>query len=266
MGVLNVTPDSFSDGGQHDGVEAAVAHAERMRAEGADVIDVGGATTRPGAEPVPVEVELARVIPVIEALVARGVGPLSVDTTSAEVAERALAAGAHLVNDISAGTFEPELLAVVARWRVPIVLMHTRGRPKDMQTGTWTYRGGVVPAVRYALDQACARAQAAGIARDDIVIDPGIGFGKTVEENIALLSGLAFLGELGRPILVGTSRKSFLGALTGRPVGERVFATAATVAHAVAEGVALVRVHDVAPMVDVVKVAHALRERRLDTA
>lgn len=262
MGVLNVTPDSFSDGGQHDSVEAAVAHAERLRAEGADVIDVGGATTRPGADPVPVEVELARVIPVIEALAARRVGPLSIDTTSAEVADRALAAGAHLVNDISAGTFEPELLAVVARRRVPIVLMHTRGRPKDMQVGTWTYRGGVVPAVRQALEEACARAEAAGIAGEDIVIDPGIGFGKTVDENLALLAGLADLEALGRPILVGTSRKSFLGALTGRPVGERVFATAATVAHAVAAGVALVRVHDVAPMVDVVKVAQALRACR----
>jgi dihydropteroate synthase len=264
MGVLNVTPDSFSDGGQHDTVEAAVAHAERLRAEGADVIDVGGATTRPGAEPVPVVVELARVIPVIEALHARGLGPLSIDTTSAEVADRALAAGAHLVNDISAGTFEPELLAVVARHRVPVVLMHTRGRPKDMQLGTWTYRGGVVAAVREALEEACARAQAAGIAREDIVIDPGIGFGKTVDENLELLAGLTALGGLGQPILVGTSRKSFLGALTGRPVGERVFATAATVAHAVAQGVAIVRVHDVAPMVDVVKVAHALRGRRSD--
>jgi len=260
MGVLNVTPDSFSDGGQHDTIEAAVAHAERLRAEGADLIDVGGATTRPGAEPVPVAVELGRVIPVIEALSARGVGPLSVDTTSAEVADRALAAGAHLVNDISAGTFEPELLAVVARWRVPIVLMHTRGRPKDMQVGTWSYSGGVVSAVRASLQEACARAEAAGIARDDIVIDPGIGFGKTLQQNLALLRGAGSLVRLGLPVYLGPSRKSFIGAVTGAAIGERVMGTAAAVTAGVLAGAAFLRVHDVREMRQVIDVAVAMRD------
>ncbi len=261
MGVLNVTPDSFSDGGQHATVEAAVEHALQMRADGADIVDVGGATTRPGSLPVPVPLELARVLPVISALRARGIGPLSIDTTSAEVADQALAAGAHLVNDISGGSFEPEILAVARAHRAPIVLMHTRARPQDMQRGPWTYEGGVVAAVRASLEAACARAEAAGLAPDALVLDPGIGFGKTLEENLALLAGLPALVALGRPVLVGTSRKSFLGKLTGREVGDRVHATGATVALAVAKGAALVRVHDVAAMVDVVKVADAIMRR-----
>lgn len=258
MGILNVTPDSFSDGGRFLSPDRAVDHALAMMDEGADLIDVGGETTRPGSEPVSEAVELSRVVPVVRALAARGIGPISVDTTKAEVARRALEEGAALINDISAGTFEPELLSVVARAGAPIVLMHTRGRPSEMQRGAWTYEGGVVHAVSLALEAAIARAGAAGISRQQIVIDPGIGFGKTIDENLALLRGLAALKDLGCPILVGTSRKSFLGKLTGKEVGDRVFATASTVALAIAQGAAIVRVHDVAAMVDVARVADAV--------
>jgi dihydropteroate synthase len=259
MGILNITPDSFSDAGVNLDPERALDRALGMMDEGADLIDVGGETTRPGSEPVALEVELGRVLPVIERLAARGVGPLSIDTTKAEVARRALGAGAALVNDISGGTFEPAIRAVAAEARAPMVLVHTRGRPKTMQAGAWTYAGGVVAAVSRALRSLAAEAEAAGVARESIALDPGIGFGKTLDENLALLAGLSGLKALGYPLLVGTSRKSFLGQLTGRDVRHREFATAATVALAARAGVDLVRVHEVGPMVDVVRVAEAVR-------
>jgi dihydropteroate synthase len=261
MGILNVTPDSFSDGGMHIDPEAAIDHAFRMMDEGADLIDIGGESTRPDAERVSVESECARVLPVIGELRKRGVGPLSIDTTKAIVAERAIDAGADLVNDVSAFAFDPDMAATVAKHHVPVVLMHTRGRPDVMQKGPLEYEGGVVRAVVDALERAIAAAVSAGIARDDIVVDPGIGFGKTVEQNTELILRLSALKSLGRPILIGPSRKSFLGRLTGKDVDQRVFATAATVALAIAGGADLVRVHDVGAMHDVVKVSDAIVRR-----
>jgi dihydropteroate synthase len=259
MAVLNATPDSFSDGGRFAGVDAALAHAEAVFAAGADLVDVGGESTRPGSEPVPEAEERRRVIPVIEAIVRRGLGPVSIDTTKASVARAALEAGAGLVNDVSAGTFDPALLAVVAESGVPVVLMHTRSRPRDMQSGQWVYEGGVVAAVRSWLAERVRVAVEAGVHPEAIALDPGIGFGKTVEENCALLGGVEALRGLGHPVLVGTSRKSFLGAITGREVGARMFGTAASVAVAALAGAELVRVHDVAEMVDVVRVVDAVR-------
>lgn len=260
VGVLNLTPDSFSDGGRYPTVEAAVQAARALKAAGADLLDLGGETTRPGSEPVSAEEELARVLPVLERLVAEGLGPFSVDTTKAEVARRALGAGAHAVNDVSALGFDPKMRSLVGALRAPVILMHTRAAPKEMQRGHWVYPGGVVAAVRAHLAEASRAAMDAGLVAEQIVVDPGIGFGKTVAENLELLAGLPELASLGFPVLVGTSRKSFLGQLTGRAVGERGYATAASVACAVLRGAALVRVHDVAEMHDVVRVADAVRD------
>lgn len=257
MGIVNVTPDSFSDGGKLLDVDRARAHAARLRADGADIIDIGGESTRPGARPVSADEELQRVLPVVEAVRQDGGGPVSVDTTKAEVAEAALQAGAAVINDISGGDFAPELLAAVARHGATVVLGHTRGRPSTMQTGDLAYEGGVVEAVRRHLAEAAARAQAAGVPAGCIWLDPGIGFGKTVAQNLALLRGLPRLRSLGHPVLVGTSRKSFLGELTGRPVEARAHATTASVAMSVTYGADMVRVHDVAAARDAVRVADA---------
>lgn len=262
MGVLNLSPDSFSDGGRYTELEAAIAAAESMKAAGADLLDLGGETTRPGSEPVTLEVELGRVLPVLEALHRRGLGPFSIDTTKSEVARRALEAGAHAINDISAMQFDPIMAETVAGAGVPVVLMHTRAAPKHMQEGTWSYPGGVVVGVRAELVEAVRRATEAGIDAAQIALDPGIGFGKTVHENLELIDGLRELVALGHPVLVGPSRKSFLGALTGRAVGERAFATAASVTWAVLRGASMVRVHDVKDMRDVLRVADALRAIR----
>lgn len=260
VGVLNLTPDSFSDGGRYPTVAAAVEAARALKEAGADLLDVGGETTRPGAEPISAEEELSRVLPVLSRLAAEGLGPVSIDTTKAEVAEAALAAGAHAVNDISGLTFDPEMRPWVGSRGVPVILMHTRAAPKVMQEGHWQYPGGVVRAVRERLEELSRAAMASGLDAERIVIDPGFGFGKTLSENLELLAGLPALVSLGFPVLVGTSRKSFLGQLTGRPVGERVHATAASVACAVLAGAALVRVHDVGEMRDVVRVADAVRD------
>lgn len=261
VGVLNLTPDSFSDGGRYSGIQAAVEAGLELSAQGADMLDLGGETTRPGSEPVSVEEELGRVMPVLERLVALGLGPISIDTTKAAVARRALAAGAHAINDVSAMTFDAEMASVAASFSAPVILMHMRAPPKVMQEGEWSYPNGVVRAVSVALSLAVDRALEAGLDRGQIVLDPGIGFGKTVEENLSLMRGLATLAELGFPLLVGPSRKSFLGTLTGRAVDDRIFATAASVAAAALFGASMVRVHDVRAMVDVVKVADALRTR-----
>lgn len=260
MGILNVTPDSFSDGGRLTTVDAAVQAARQMRREGADIIDIGGESTRPGAERVSTEDELSRVLPVIEALGPdRDVGlKISIDTTKAAVARRAVEAGAHIVNDISAMTFDPDMPALVGALGVPVVLCHTRGRPDVMQQGDLAYAGGVVSAVRTALATAIETAKAAGVDGADIFIDPGIGFGKTLEDNLALIRGLGALRALGCPVLVGTSRKRFLGTLTGREVHERGAATLASVSASIAYGADVVRVHDVASTRDVVRVTDAL--------
>jgi dihydropteroate synthase len=258
MGVLNVTPDSFSDGGRFAKVEDAVRAGVALRAAGADIIDIGGESTRPGAASVSVEEELRRVLPVIEALRAAGVSGLSIDTTKAEVARRAVRAGAEIVNDISGLVFEPDLAEVVAGSSASLILGHTRGRPATMQAGEIVYPEGVVAAVKTALRRALEGARAAGVPAKRLLVDPGFGFGKTLEHNLTLLRGLGALAELGAPVVVGTSRKRFLGTLTGRPVDARVHATGATVALAVAGGAAVVRVHDVPEMLDVVRVADAV--------
>jgi dihydropteroate synthase len=258
MGIVNTTPDSFSDGGRFLDAEAAVSHAFRLAAEGADLVDVGGESTRPGAPPVAVEEELRRVVPVVERLRARGLPlPISVDTTKGAVARAALAAGADLVNDVS-GLADPDLGRAVAEARVPVVLMHTRGTPADMQSRS-NY-GDVVAEVVAELRATLARAVAAGIDAGAVILDPGIGFAKTAEQSVELLARIGELRALGRPLLVGPSRKSFIGKLTGAPAGERVPGTLAAVTACVLAGVELLRVHDVAPCRQAAVVAAALRD------
>lgn len=246
MGILNATPDSFSDGGLHLGVDAAVATGVTMVRDGAAWLDVGGESSRPGAEPVTEAEETARVVPVIRALRAAGVAvPISIDTTKATVAEAALAAGASAVNDISAGG-DPRMLAVVAAHRCPLVLMHMQGTPRTMQVAP-SY-GDVVGEVIAHLRERMHAAVRAGIAESALLLDPGIGFGKTREHNLALLRSLPRMNrELGRPLVVGVSRKSFLGAITGESLpADRRDATSHVVHALIAGGCALLRVHDVA--------------------
>jgi dihydropteroate synthase len=260
MGVVNVTPDSFSDGGQFFEPEAAVAHARELVAAGADILDVGGESTRPGAVEVPLQEELDRVLPVIKAVSGLGV-PVSVDTRKAAVMRAAVAAGAWLVNDVSALEHDPEALATVAELGVPVCLMHMQGTPATMQANP-AYTD-VVGEVRDYLAQRADACQAAGIRRDAIVLDPGIGFGKTVAHNLALLHHLDAFTGLGYPVLVGTSRKSLVGKVLDREVGERAYGDAAVVAWSVSHGAGLVRVHDVGPMRDVVRMTEALASGRV---
>ena len=262
MGIVNVTPDSFSgDGllaraGEGSGgaprsvVEAAVAQARRMVAEGVDVLDVGGESSRPGHEPIPVAEERSRVVPVVEALHdALPDVPLSIDTTKAEVALAALDAGAHVINDVWGVAADPDVMSLAAERGVPIVLMHNR---------TEARYGNVLAEVIADLEGALERAEAAGIARESILLDPGIGFGKTPEQNLAVLHGLASLGVLRRPILLGTSRKSTIGRVLDLPADRRLEGTLATTALGVAAGVDIVRVHDVEANVRVARMADAV--------
>ena len=255
IGILNVTPDSFSDGGRFHGVEAALAQAERLKADGCHLLDVGGESTRPGAAAVPVAVELGRVVPVVEQLVRRGLGPVSVDTRKSEVARAGIGAGAAVVNDVSAGAFDPDLLRVAGRTGVGMVLMHMRGTP-DTMDALATYRHVAVE-VADELRAAAARAEAAGVGRERIVLDPGFGFAKTAEQNFRLLDELAAVVRLGYPVAVGPSRKRFLGAATGRPVDDRDRATAVACALAWERGARLFRVHDVALAREALTVASA---------
>jgi dihydropteroate synthase len=258
MGVVNATPDSFSDGGRFLSLDAAVAQALRCAEEGADLVDLGGESTRPGAPPVPAEEEIRRVVPVIERLRARGfLLPISVDTSKGAVARAALAAGADLVNDVT-GLSDPALAEAVAEAGAPVVLMHMRGTPADMQSRA-VYRD-VVREVAAELEDALSRAGAAGIPRERTVLDPGVGFAKTAEQSVELLARVGELRSLGRPLLVGPSRKSFIGRITGAAVGDRLPGTLAAVTACVLAGVELVRVHDVAPAVQAARVAAALRE------
>jgi dihydropteroate synthase len=263
VGVLNVTPDSFSDGGRYTNLDNAVAHGQRLAREGADLVDVGGESTRPGAERVPAAEEERRVIPVIEALVAGGV-PVSVDTYRASVAERALVAGASVVNDVSGGLGDPDMAAVVRDAGCPWILMHWRGPSRQMQD--LAQYADIVADVRRELGERVEAANRAGIGADQIVIDPGLGFAKTAAHNWALLAHLDVLVGLGLPVLVGASRKSFLGRVladpdgTPRPVDDREAATVALTAYAAAQGVWGVRVHDVQPNVDAARTIAAVRE------
>lgn len=258
MGVLNVTPDSFSDGGRFAGVDAAVAHARRMAEAGADLIDIGGESTRPGSARVEAAEQIRRVRPVIEALANADLGcVLSIDTTLTAVAEAALDAGAGVINDISGGSEDEGMLALAARRKAPIVLMHKQGEPATMQVAPH-YRNVVEEVEAYLLSRARA-ALAAGVAKHRIILDPGIGFGKTVEHNLALLRDLARLAGCGYPLLLGTSRKGFLGRITGESEpGERLWSTAGSVAWCIANGAGMVRVHDVDAMVKVVRVISAI--------
>ena len=263
IGVLNVTPDSFSDGGRFTSLDDAVAHGCRLADDGADLVDVGGESTRPGADRVDAAEEERRVIPVIEALVADGVR-VSIDTYRAVVAERALAAGASVVNDVSGGLGDPDMAAVVRAAGCPWILMHWRGHSRRMQD--LAHYVDVVDDVRRELAERVEAANQAGISSDRIVIDPGLGFAKTAEHNWALLAHLDVLVGLGLPVLIGASRKSFLGRVladpagTPRPVGEREAATVALTAYAATQGAWGVRVHDVRANVDAARTIAAVRE------
>lgn len=258
MGVLNVTPDSFSDGGRYMDAAAAVDHAAAMVEQGADILDVGGESTRPGSAGVAPEEQVRRVLPVIEGIRKRLPVVISIDTTSGRVAEAAVKSGANLINDISGGIADPELLPAAGRLGVPVVLMHMKGTPATMQENP-TY-SDVVAEVRAYLGGRVRAAVAAGVREDRILIDPGIGFGKTVAQNLELLRRMREFLDLGRPLLIGTSRKGFIGQITGEPVPDRrLFGTAATVAWSVANGAAVVRVHDVREMAQVVRTTLAIQ-------
>jgi dihydropteroate synthase len=255
VGILNVTPDSFSDGGRFMGVAQALARAQRLKKDGASVLDVGGESTRPGAAVVSAAEERERVVPVIDAIVRRGLGPVSVDTRRAETAAAALEVGAVAVNDVSGGTFDPDLLQVAARARAGVMLMHMRGTPATMDDLA-TYRH-VAGEVTSELSVAAAGAEAAGIERSRIVLDPGFGFAKTTAQNFRLLDELAAVVSLGYPVAVGPSRKRFLGHVTGRPVDDRDRATAVACALAWERGARLFRIHDVALAREALAVAGA---------
>jgi len=256
MGIVNVTPDSFSDGGRHATVDAAVAHALRLAEEGADVLDVGGESTRPGAEDVPLEEELRRVVPVIERLARETALPISVDTSKPEVMRAAVDAGAGMINDVYALRREGAL-DIAAACGVPVVLMHIKGEPRTMQEAP-QYEDVVAEVHRFLAERIFA-AEMAGIPKKRIVIDPGFGFGKTREHNLALLAQLARFGELGVPVLAGLSRKRTIGELTGRTTpAERVHGSVAAALIAAQRGARLLRVHDVAATVDALKVWDAV--------
>jgi dihydropteroate synthase len=255
MGVINVTPDSFSDGGRYLDPDAAVAHGVQLAAEGATILDVGGESTRPGSDGVPPDEELRRVLPVLEGLRKVTEARISIDTSKAVVAEAALKAGATLVNDVTALRGDPGMAEVVAAAGTDCCLMHMLGTPRTMQRDP--RYDDVVAEVRAFLEERLAFAVAAGIAEERILLDPGIGFGKTAQHNLELLARLDELVELGRPVVIGTSNKSFLGRITGRPLGKRLAGTIATCVMAYEHGARVFRVHEVAPVGDALAVAAA---------
>jgi dihydropteroate synthase len=257
MGILNVTPDSFSDGGQFSDLAQAVARGLKLADDGADILDVGGESTRPGAVPVSADEELRRVLPVVRALAERTACLISIDTTKASVARAALAAGAHIINDISGATWDAAMPAVAVEYRAGLVLMHCQGRPQTMQQAP--QYGDVVGEVRNFLAARLAALVAAGLPCENMVVDPGLGFGKTLEHNLALLRQLDQLTSLGRPVLIGVSRKALLGTLTGRAQPEqRVAAGLAAQTVAMLRGARILRTHDVAAARDAARVADAL--------
>jgi dihydropteroate synthase len=262
MGVLNITPDSFSDGGAYLDSESAIARALQIEHDGADILDVGGESTRPGAGSISSAEEIRRILPVIQELRGKLRIPMSVDTRSADVAEAALDAGAEILNDISALQMDPRLGEVARRARAPVILMHMRGTPRTMQRGP--FARDVIRDVMAGLREAVARAKRAGLAKNQLLLDPGIGFGKKHEQNFEILARLPEFACLGCPIVIGTSRKAFLGkALAGTgqpsaPSGERLLGTAATVTASILRGAHIVRVHDVAEMARVARIADAI--------
>lgn len=260
MGVLNVTPDSFSDGGHFLEPGAAIAHALEMEAAGADLIDLGGESTRPGAEGVSVNEELRRILPVLEGLRGKLKIPISIDTSKSEVAEAAVRAGAEIVNDVTGLRADPHVAGVAKKHKLPLIMMHMRGEPRTMHKGP--FARDVIKDVTEGLRRSVTVARKAGVARSQIVLDPGLGFGKTYEQNYELMARLPELAKMGFPLLMGASRKSFVGkALGGVSKGDRAWGTAATVAAAALGGAHMVRVHDVAEMVQVARVADAIRNR-----
>lgn len=259
MGILNITPDSFSDGGKYLDSEAAIARALQIEENGADLIDIGGESTRPGAAPITSEEELGRILPVIQVLSGKLRIPISVDTRRAEVGEAAVEAGAEILNDVSGLRTDPRLGEVARRARAPLILMHMRGAPRTMQRGP--FARDVIRDVTTGLREAVARARRAGLAKTQLLVDPGIGFGKKFEQNFEILARLPEFARLGFPIVVGTSRKAFLGKALAEPggssvpPGERLLGTAATVTASILGGAHIVRVHDVAEMVRVARLA-----------
>lgn len=257
MGVLNVTPDSFSDGGAYLEVDSAIVHARSMVADGATILDIGGESSRPGAEPVPIDVELDRVLPVIRALKSEQLDiPISIDTTKADVAKKALEAGAHIINDITALQGDTAMADVAAEMEAGVILMHMKGTPRTMQQSP-VYED-VVKDIYDNLENWIDRSVHKGIEPNRIIIDPGIGFGKTTEQNIQILKKLSVFKQLNRPILIGTSRKSFIGKLLDLPVTDRVEGTIATVCWSIVQGADIVRVHDVKAVSRAVKMIDIL--------
>jgi len=262
MGILNITPDSFSDGGLFFNKSVAIKRALQMVEDGADIIDIGGESTRPGSEIVPVEEELRRTAPVIAAIAKEITIPISIDTYKAEVAQRALDAGASIVNDISGLRFDPKMTKVVSEYKVPVVVMHIRGKPKDMQINP-VYEA-LIPEIMDYLRGSIRFALDAGIQDDMIVIDPGIGFGKTFEQNLTIIHDLQEFTSLEKPVLIGSSRKAFIGKILGdASPGERFEGTAAAVAISILNGANIIRVHDVKEMVKVAKVADAIKREKI---
>jgi len=266
MGVLNVTPDSFSDGGEYLNVRQAVEHALQMQRDGADIVDIGAESTRPGSGEIPVAEELARLLPVLKSLRGKLKIPISVDTQKAAVAEIAIGAGAAMINDVSGLRRDPRLAEVVANHGVPLVLMHMRGTPRTMQK--MPFAKDVMKDVLNGLRNSALIARKAGIAKNKIIVDPGIGFGKSFEQNYELLAKLNEIAKLGYPLLVGTSRKGFLGKTLARngepaPAEKRIWGTAATVTASILGGAHIVRVHDVAEMAQVARVADCVLDNTL---
>src|SRR4030043_2138037 len=261
MGILNVTPDSFSDGSLFFDKSAAIKRAIQMVEDGADIIDIGGESTRPGSEPVTIEEELMRTIPVIEAISKEAKIPLSIDTYKSEVAKRALDAGASMVNDISGLRFDSKMPEVVYEYKVPVVIMHVKGTPRDMQQNP-VYEA-LIPEIMDYLRTGMIIARQAEISEDKIIIDPGIGFGKTYEQNLEIINNLQEFTLLRKPILIGPSRKAFIGRILGDvPVTERLEGTAAAVAISIVNGANIIRAHDIKEMVEVAKVADAIKKEK----
>lgn len=260
MGILNVTPDSFSDGGKYSTTDLAVKHAQQMLRDGADIIDIGGESTRPGSCPVSLEEEIKRVIPVIKKIVQSTPAVVSIDTTKAEVARQAIAAGAVMVNDISGLRKDANMAKVIAESKVPVCLMHIKGTPKDMQVNP--IYSDVMDEISDYLLEGLAIAKRAGILHEKLIVDPGVGFGKTVEQNLEIVNKLRELKVLGCPLLIGPSRKSVIGKILDLPVEDRVEGTAALVALSIVNGANLVRVHDIVQMQRVIKMVDAILRRK----
>jgi dihydropteroate synthase len=264
MGVVNTTPDSFSDGGRFFSPQRAIDHAMQLVAEGADILDIGGESTRPGAEPVAEKEELRRVLPVIEVLSGLVKVPLSIDTRNPEVARAALAAGASIVNDVAANRDEPNMWELVAATGAGYVAMHMQGEPRTMQIAP--HFGNVVTEVKSFFQDRLKKLQAAGVTKEQVVLDPGLGFGKTPEHNLDLLAGVAEFGSLQRPLLLGVSRKSFLGKLLGAEISQRLPGSLACTMWAAQAGAELFRTHDVAATVQFLKMSELLAARQKDNS